>query len=178
MKEITIIIVDDHPLFRQGVADALSLEKGFKVIALATNGREGMDLIRDWSPAIAIVDVNLPEMNGQQLTRQVVAEKIPTKVLLLTAYDDKGIYLGYYDKENNFGFVVTEYGVDKFEDYDEILDEQEETGGGSTDAPSGSSVTKWEVPGTDTSGPWEVPGIDTSGPWESFYNTTKGPANS
>ena len=93
----------------------------------------------------------------------------------VTAYDDKGIYLGYYDKENNFGFVVTEYGVDKFEDYDEILDEQEETGGGSTDAPSGSSVSKWEVPGTDTSGPWEVPGIDTSGPWEISPN--RGPAN-
>lgn len=89
MKEITIIIIDDHPLFRQGVADALSLEQGFKVIALATNGREGLDLIRDWSPSVAIVDVNLPEMNGQQLTRQVIAEKIPTKILLLTAYDDK-----------------------------------------------------------------------------------------
>lgn len=89
MKEITIIIVDDHPLFRQGVSDALSLEPGFKVIALATSGREGLDLIRDWSPSVAVVDVNLPEMNGQQLTRQVIAEKIPTKVLLLTAYDDK-----------------------------------------------------------------------------------------
>lgn len=90
----------------------------------------------------------------------------------VTAYDDKGIYLGYYDKENNFGFVVTEYGVDKFEDDDEILDEQDETGG---DAPSGSSSTKWEVPGTDTSGPWVVPGIDTSGPWDVSPN--RGPAN-
>ncbi len=89
MKDITIIIVDDHPLFRQGVVDALSLEQDFKVIALATSGREGLDLIRDWQPSVAVVDVNLPEMNGQQLTRQVVAEKIPTKILLLTAYDDK-----------------------------------------------------------------------------------------
>ena len=91
----------------------------------------------------------------------------------VTAYDDKGIYLGYYDKENNFGFVVTEYGVDKFEDDDEILDEQDETGGG--DAPTGSSSTQWEVPGTDTSGPWVVPGIDTSGPWDVSPN--RGPAN-
>ena len=91
----------------------------------------------------------------------------------VTAYDDKGIYLGYYDKENNFGFVVTEYGVDKFEDDDEILDEQDETGGGG--APTGSSSTQWEVPGTDTSGPWVVPGIDTSGPWDVSPN--RGPAN-
>lgn len=89
MEDTTIIIIDDHPLFRQGVADALSLEKGYKVIALATNGREGLDLIRDWSPCVAVVDVNLPEMNGQQLTRQVLIEKIPTKIIMLTAYDDK-----------------------------------------------------------------------------------------
>jgi len=90
----------------------------------------------------------------------------------VTAYDDKGVYLGYYDKENNFGFVVTEYGVDKLEDDDEILDEQDETGG---DTPSGSSSTQWEVPGTDTTGPWVVPGIDTSGPWDVSPN--RGPAN-
>ena len=89
MEDVTIIIVDDHPLFRQGVVDTISLESGFRVIALASSGQEGFDLIRDWQPTVAVVDVNLPEMNGQQLTRKVVAEKIPTRIMLLTAYDDK-----------------------------------------------------------------------------------------
>jgi DNA-binding NarL/FixJ family response regulator len=88
MSEISIIIVDDHPLFRQGVADTLSLEPDFGVVATAASGEEGLTLLRDHRPMVAVIDVNLPGLNGQQLTRLVVAEKLPTRVLLLTAYDD------------------------------------------------------------------------------------------
>lgn len=88
MNKITIIIVDDHPLFRQGVADALSLEPDIEVIAQGTNGEEGLRLIRDLRPMVAVIDVNLPGLNGQQVTRQVVLENLDTRVLLLTAYDD------------------------------------------------------------------------------------------
>lgn len=85
---ISIIIIDDHPLFRQGVADALSLERDFTVIGQASNGEDGLTQIRDKTPNIAIVDINLPGMNGQLVARQVILEKLPTKVVLLTAYDD------------------------------------------------------------------------------------------
>jgi DNA-binding NarL/FixJ family response regulator len=88
MEDITVIIVDDHPLFRQGVADTLSLEPNLRVVGLASSGEEGLDLIREIRPDIAILDVNLPGINGQQVTRQVIAEKLPTRILLLTAYDD------------------------------------------------------------------------------------------
>jgi DNA-binding NarL/FixJ family response regulator len=87
-KFITVIIVDDHPLFRQGVADTLSLEPNLRIVGLAANGEEGLDLIRDMRPDVAILDVNLPGINGQQVTHQVLAEKLPTRILLLTAYDD------------------------------------------------------------------------------------------
>jgi len=88
MDTISVIIVDDHPLFRQGVADTLSLENDFQIIGQAETGEEGLALIRAMLPAVAVIDVNLPGLNGQQLTRHVVGEKIPTRVLLLTAYDD------------------------------------------------------------------------------------------
>jgi len=88
MSAITIVIIDDHPLFRQGVADALSLEPDFSVIAQASSGEEGLRLIRERQPLVAIVDVNLPGLNGQQLARQVITERLPTRVILLTAYDD------------------------------------------------------------------------------------------
>jgi len=88
MSEISIIIIDDHPLFRQGVADALSLEADFWIMAQGSSGEEGLALIREQHPMVAVVDVNLPGLNGQQLTRLVVSEKLPTRVLLLTAYDD------------------------------------------------------------------------------------------
>jgi len=88
MEKISIVIVDDHPLFRQGVIDALSLEPDLYFIGEATSGEEGLEIIRAQQPAVAIVDVNLPGMNGQQVTREVILEKMPTRVVLLTAYDD------------------------------------------------------------------------------------------
>ncbi len=88
MNKITIIVVDDHPLFRQGVVDSFSLEPDLSVIAQASDGEEGMKLIREQQPQIAVVDVNLPGLNGQQVVRQIIADKLPTRVILLTAYGD------------------------------------------------------------------------------------------
>jgi len=89
MEEITIVVVDDHPLFRQGVVNALSLEPGFKVVGQAEDGAEALRLIRSLNPCIAVIDVNLPDVNGQQVTHQIVQEKLSTRVVLLTAYDDQ-----------------------------------------------------------------------------------------
>jgi DNA-binding NarL/FixJ family response regulator len=88
MKEITLIIADDHPLFRQGVVDALSLEKDFRIMAQASDGKEAIDQIRALNPMVAIVDINMPVMNGQQVTHQVTSEHLSTRVVLLTGYDD------------------------------------------------------------------------------------------
>jgi DNA-binding NarL/FixJ family response regulator len=88
MKKITLLIVDDHPLFRQGVVDSLSLEADMLVLGQAASGEDGLRLIRDLKPQIALMDINLPGMNGQQITHLVVQDKLPTRVLLLTGYDE------------------------------------------------------------------------------------------
>lgn len=88
MNRITLLVVDDHPLFRQGVVDALSLESDMAVVAQSANGEEGLSLIRTLRPTVAVLDVNLPGMNGQQITHLVTQEKLPTRVLLMTGYDD------------------------------------------------------------------------------------------
>jgi DNA-binding NarL/FixJ family response regulator len=88
MDQITVVIVDDHPLFRQGVADALSLEPRLKIVGQAAHGEKGLEMILALKPDLAVVDVNLPGMNGQQITHEVVTERIPTRVILMTAYDD------------------------------------------------------------------------------------------
>jgi DNA-binding NarL/FixJ family response regulator len=88
MSELTLVIVDDHPLFRQGIVDTLSLEADLRVIGQSAHGEQGLELIRNLCPDIAIVDVNLPGMNGQQITHELGTEKICTRIILLTAYDD------------------------------------------------------------------------------------------
>jgi DNA-binding NarL/FixJ family response regulator len=88
MNQITLLIVDDHPLFRQGVVDALSLEPDMRIIAQSATGDEALEMIRTKKPTIALLDVNLPGINGQQITHQVSQEKSPTRVILMTGYDD------------------------------------------------------------------------------------------
>jgi two-component system, NarL family, response regulator DegU len=88
MEQITLVIVDDHPLFRQGVADALSIEPRLKIVGQAAHGERGLEMIMSLRPNLAVVDVNLPGMNGQQITHEITAERIPTRIILMTAYDD------------------------------------------------------------------------------------------
>jgi DNA-binding NarL/FixJ family response regulator len=88
MNQITLLIVDDHPLFRQGVVDALSLEPDMRIVAQSASGDEALELIRAKKPTIAILDVNLPGINGQQITHQVSQDRIGTRIILMTGYDD------------------------------------------------------------------------------------------
>ena len=88
MKKLKVAIVDDHPLFRQGVVDTISLEQDFDILGEASNGNDALTLIRDKEPQVVILDVNLPGMNGLQVTRAIRSENLPTRVVLVTAYDD------------------------------------------------------------------------------------------
>ncbi len=88
MDKISIIVIEDHPFFRQGIVDALSLENDLDVIASASTGDEGLELIYRLNPHLALVDVNLPGINGQQIIRKLVEDRRTTRVILLTGYDD------------------------------------------------------------------------------------------
>jgi two-component system nitrate/nitrite response regulator NarL len=135
-EEITIVVVDDHPIFLQGVADTLSLEPGFKIIGTANDGERAIELIRTLQPKIAIVDINLPMMNGQQVTHLVIQEKLPTRIILLTAYNDSEQILhaawagaaAYCAKEMDPSWViraVKEVAQGKYVIGDQIFSEKE-----------------------------------------------------
>jgi len=88
METIGLVIVDDHPLFREGVRNVINAEPDMKVLAEGLTGDQALPLIKEHNPRVALIDVNLPGMNGIQVTRQIVAERLSTTVVLLTAYDD------------------------------------------------------------------------------------------
>jgi len=88
MDPIGVIIVDDHPLFREGVRNVLDAEEGLRVLGEGVSGDQAIELIREHRPSVALVDVNLPIMNGIQVTRQIVADRLGTSIVLMTAYDD------------------------------------------------------------------------------------------
>ena len=88
MEKIKVVVVDDHPLFRQGVIDSFSLEPDIEVVGEAETGERALEIIKHLEPDVAVLDVNLPGLNGQQITREIVGAKLQTRVVLLTAYDD------------------------------------------------------------------------------------------
>ncbi len=88
MEPIRILVVDDHPVFRQGVRDILETETGFKVVGEAADGQVALQLSRDLAPDVVIMDINLPTMNGLQVTRLIKGEQREIKVIMLTGYDN------------------------------------------------------------------------------------------
>ncbi len=88
MEPIRILIVDDHPVFRQGVRDILETESGLEVIGEAADGQVALQLSRELCPDVVIMDINLPTMNGLQVTRRIKGEQREIKVIMLTGYDN------------------------------------------------------------------------------------------
>lgn len=90
MEAIRILIVDDHPLIRQGLKKVLELEEEISVVGEAANGEEALDLSRKLKPDVVLMDVNMPGMGGIEATARIRGDVPSTKVLILTIHDDDG----------------------------------------------------------------------------------------
>lgn len=88
LNKITILIVDDHPILRQGLRKLLELEGDFEVRAEAGTGQEGIACAPQFAPDIILLDINLPDMNGLQVAQHLRHAQLDSAIILLTAYDD------------------------------------------------------------------------------------------
>ena len=86
---IRVAIVDDHPFFRQGVREVLSVQPDIEVVAEAEDGNEALQIIPEVAPDVTLMDVNLPGLNGLQVTQKIKAEHPQLNFIVLTAYDDE-----------------------------------------------------------------------------------------
>lgn len=86
---IKVVVVDDHPFFRQGVRDVLNQEADIEVIAESGDGQEALELLHNIQPDVVLMDVNLPTMNGLQVTQKLKSQHPKINVIILTAYDDE-----------------------------------------------------------------------------------------
>jgi DNA-binding NarL/FixJ family response regulator len=89
LHKITVLIVDDHPIIREGLRKLLEMEQDIVVIAEAGTGQQALEIVRESQPDIVLLDINLPNMNGLQVASQLKADRNRTGVVLLTAYDDE-----------------------------------------------------------------------------------------
>lgn len=88
MKEITIVIADDHPVVREGVRGMLASQPEFIVIAEAHNGAEAVRLAKHHQPDVMLMDISMPVMDGIEATTAIVAANVPTNIIVLTTYDN------------------------------------------------------------------------------------------
>jgi DNA-binding NarL/FixJ family response regulator len=86
-KRITVLMVDDHPLLREGVAGVLASEHDIVLVAEAANGREAIDQYRIHCPDITIMDLQMPEMKGQQAIEAIRREFSDARIIVVTTYD-------------------------------------------------------------------------------------------
>ncbi|HKA19363.1 MAG TPA: response regulator transcription factor [Blastocatellia bacterium] len=85
---ITILIVDDQALFREGLRTLLSVQRDFEVIGEAANGEEALREARKKRPAVVLMDLQMPVLDGVAATRQLRSAQPDTKVIVLTTFDD------------------------------------------------------------------------------------------
>ncbi len=92
--EITLMIAEDHHMFREGVINNISKENGIRFIGEAENGQALLDLLEENTPDIILMDIKMPEMDGITTTR-VIQDKFPeVKVIALTMYDNDDSIIG------------------------------------------------------------------------------------
>lgn len=109
----TIIIADDHPLVLKGLKDFLN-EKKFNILASAKNGKEALALIKAHTPDIAILDIKMPFLTGLQIAEKCKADKLPTKIILITFEKDEKIY-NEAKALDVYGYVLKEFALVEIE---------------------------------------------------------------
>jgi len=107
---IRVLIADDHQIVREGLCSMLEKEPGIKVVGEAEDGRKTLRLARELTPDVIIMDVAMPDLNGIEATRQILAEFPTIKVIALSMHDDRRFVLnmikagakGYLLKDSAF----------------------------------------------------------------------------
>ena len=115
----TILLADDHRVVREGLRTLLSQEADLSVIGEAADGREVVELARSLHPDVIIMDIAMPEMNGIEATRLIVAENPAIRVVALSMYADRRFVmqilragdLGYVLKEAAFEELAHSEGI-------------------------------------------------------------------
>lgn len=91
MERITVFVADDHPLVRDGIVTALRSDPSLEVVGAGGDGRDALARIRELKPAVALVDLKMPGLDGTELARAVAREALETKVVVLSAFTDSAI---------------------------------------------------------------------------------------
>lgn len=86
---LKLIVIDDHPLFRNGIIETISQEPDMMIVGEFADGAQGLKAIRQQTPDLAIIDINLPTLNGIEILSVLQGERATTRLVVLTAHHDE-----------------------------------------------------------------------------------------
>ena len=90
-QTISILLADDHPMFRDGVRHSLERESDLRVIGEASDGERGLALLEEHKPHVAVLDMNMPKMTGLEVAKELKRRGGVTEIVFLTMFDDEDI---------------------------------------------------------------------------------------
>jgi len=105
MTKTQILIADDHPVFLFGLKSIVSSITSCEVAHVVSNGRDALDLIHKNEPEIAILDIDMPGLNGIEVLKMVTKVDLTTKVIILTMHKDESIFNLAFDS-GAYGYVI------------------------------------------------------------------------
>lgn len=91
-SSITVVIADDHPLFRKGLVEVLDDDGSFHIVGQADNGETALALVRRHRPTIALLDIEMPGTSGLAVAETIHGEGLGAAVVILTMYSDPGVF--------------------------------------------------------------------------------------
>src|SRR5215203_2370477 len=92
MEKKRILISDDHPIFRSGLRALIDADPSFSVVGEATDGEQALSMIMDERPDVAIIDYNMPRLNGFELLKKISKSKVPVIPVMLTMHNDEAMF--------------------------------------------------------------------------------------
>ncbi len=111
MDKIKVLIVDDHPLVREGLVKILSMEDNIQVVGEAENGEHAVELAFKISPDIILMDINMPVINGIEATKMIKGQRPEIEIIALTIHDQEE-YLFELIRAGVSGYVLKDISPD------------------------------------------------------------------